>query len=341
MVSSKIHILCDLQEGAGGGGNHFLIALKETWKKQGLYVNSWQEADIVLLNSIHMGQEWKFFTALKALQAKKTIIHRIAGPFQGYRPKEFLRDQVIYLGNELFAHGNIFQSQWSRQENYEAGMKELTDEEVIFNAPDPRYFFPNKEPLVLSQNEPLKIFAMSWSPNPLKGFDCFKELDKTLDFSKYSLTFVGNSFCKFKNIQLCPSMHPKDLGKLLRQHHVFLFPSKIEACSNALLQGLHCGLITLAYNGSSNPELLASNGFLFNKTQEIPKLLEKIRQQYTKTLQQPDLPNIDEVAAKYLDFAQRVHLRNQAAKISKLSGLKKYLKLLQLSYRLLRLKIRV
>lgn len=339
MHKATIHILCDLKEGAGGGGNHFLNALKECWKKQNIYKETWQEADIVVLNSIHMGQERKFFTALKALRAKKTLLHRIAGPFINYRPNDYLRDQVIYIGNELFSHGNIFQSHWSREENYKAGMKSLLDDEVIVNAPDPRYFFTSSAALAISEAEPLKIFAMSWSSNPLKGFACFEELDKSLDFSKYSLTFVGNTSSKFKNIKVLPAMHPKELGKLLRKHHVFLFPSQIEACSNALLQGLHCGLITLAFDGSSNPELLGANGFLFKKNEEIPALLDKIKAQHVSTFQKVNLPTIDQVAKQYLDFAYKVHFRNKSSKISKPRGLDKYLKTLKLAFFMARLKL--
>lgn len=341
MTTPKIHILYDLKKGASGGGNHFLNALKQEWIHSKCYADSWQESDIVLLNSIQIGQESKFLTALRAHRRPKTIIHRIAGPFKGYRPNDGIRDRCIYTGNALFSHGNIFQSEWSRQANYKEGLKSLEQETVLLNAPDPRYFYPNPAPINLQTTSKIKLFAMSWSPNELKGFDCLRYLDKHLDYSRYEFTFVGNSPTSFSNICQLPPLSPQELGDALRQHHIFLFPSKIEACSNALLQGLHCGLPTIAYNGSSNPEIVQKQGLLFTEPSEVPGLLKTLVRNTQQTYHAKNLPSMSELADSYFQFCLDTHEKRLSGKIQQVQGFSRLRKVFDLGCILTKIKLRL
>jgi glycosyltransferase involved in cell wall biosynthesis len=340
MQQFKLHILYDLFEGASGGGNHFLGALREEWKKKGCYTEDWKSADIILINSIQIGQELKFFTALRASFKNKTVIHRIAGPFRGYRPNDAIRDAAVYLGNALFSHGNIFQSERSRQANYKEGMQKIPHEAIFINAPDPRYFFKKeKSNIDFSKKEKIKIVAMSWSANKLKGFDAIEWLDKNLDFTRYSFTFIGNTPISFTNISHIPPLPPQKIAEQLKKHDIFFFPSKIEACSNAILQGLHCGLPTIAYNGSSNPEIVGKQGVLFKNPEEIPSLLEKLVQNAPPPYYKSHLPNMAEVAELYRMFCYDTHAQRLSKKIPTLGLGKKLLKTLKLGTFLTRVKV--
>ena len=77
----------------------------------------------------------------------------------------------------------------------------------------------------------------------------------------------------------------------------------MEACSNAPLEALHCGLPVIAFNATGNPEVVASRGELFTRPEEIPALLDTIRTNY-KTYRHAlrTLPTLDDVANDYIRF---------------------------------------
>ena len=70
------------------------------------------------------------------------------------------------------------------------------------------------------------------------------------------MTFVGRTFDKFQNINMIQPQESLKLSQILKDHHIYIFCSKLEACSNSLLEAIHCGLAIIARNSSSNPELI-------------------------------------------------------------------------------------
>ena len=112
------------------------------------------------------------------------------------------------------------------------------------------------------------------------GFNYLSYIDQNLDFSKFEMSFIGNTPIKFKNIKIFKSMSPKKLAKKIKDNDIFIFTSKIEACSNTLLEGMSCGLPVVVINSSSNPEIFNGRGELFNNKKDlIPKIL-KIKNNY-------------------------------------------------------------
>ena len=81
----------------------------------------------------------------------------------------------------------------------------------------------------------------------------------------------------------------------------------MEACSNSLLEALHCGLPVIAANSSSNPELVAKSGEVFDKPDEIPRLLDKIANRYADYQAAISVPLVNEVGKQYYDFISHVH----------------------------------
>ena len=51
----------------------------------------------------------------------------------------------------------------------------------------------------------------------LKGFNYLSYIDKNLDFSKFEMSFIGNTPIKFKNIKIFRPMSPKNLQKKLKK----------------------------------------------------------------------------------------------------------------------------
>ncbi len=198
--------------------------------------------------------------------------------------------------------GLVFQSQWSRDANHRTGCPSLHHEAVTTNAPDPHLFFPAHEKDTVGTRR-MRLMALSWSTNPLKGGHVYTWLDQHLDFSRFEMTFIGKCDLKFRNIRCIPPLASDALGEELRRHDVFVFPSQVEACSNALLEALHCGLPVIAFNATGNPEVVGSRGQLFTRPEEIPALLDTIRTNY-KTYRHAlrTLPTLDDVANDYIRF---------------------------------------
>ena len=138
----------------------------------------------------------------------------------------------------------------------------------------------------------------------MKGFDTLEYLDNNLDFSSYEMTFLGNSPLAFKNIKKIDPVPSREVGLILKEHDIFVFPSKAEACSNTLIEALSCGLPCLCFNATSNSEVLQRGGELFNSNEEILEKLDKIKNNYY-SYQIPSFC-LKEKASQYLAFGSDI-----------------------------------
>ena len=264
----KLNILTELIDGPWGGGNQFLKVLKKESLNRGEYTNI-QSADVILFNG---HQDLYKVIDCKKKYPRKIFIHRIDGPMD-YRGSQGIKlDKKIFFVNKLVADGTVFQSQWS----FNNTDTKLFDgiHKVIHNAPDQDIFHNKKMNKNRQPNDKIKLVAVSWSSNSLKGFDIYHYLDKYLDFNKYDMNFIGNVDSEFSNINLIKPMRSDDLADFLRSQDIFVFASKREACSNSLLEALHCGLPALVRDCSSNAEVLKDNGVLFKHDNILEKLDE-------------------------------------------------------------------
>jgi len=306
----KIYIVYNFTDAPFGGANQFLKALKNYFITQGIYSNTMEEADVIILNSHLFGQGETLFEIIwenRKLFQEKTVLHRIDGPVSLYQASNrFSIDKYIFKISRFVADGTIFQSLWSQQQNKEIGMPIKRFELVTVNAPDPKIFFP-KIPSLPLQSSKFKIVATSWSSNPNKGFDIYEFLDQHLDFDKYEMTFIGKSFVPFKNIKLQDPLPSPELADQLRNHHLFISASFREACSNSLLEAMHCGCVPVARNTSSHPELVADSGVLFKDTDDILKAIDHAADHYQDFKTKLHLPTIEEIGKRYYEFCIKVH----------------------------------
>ena len=304
----KIHILYNFQKGPWGGGNQFLKALRKELENQSVYEENPEKAKVILFNS-HQNLDQVF--KLKRKFPQKILIHRVDGPICLFRKDDKISDNIIFRFNELLADGLIFQSAWSKEQNKRLFGASAKYETVIHNAPDNNIF--NKvSKKNFNPKEKIKLIATSWSSNWQKGFQIYKYLDKNLDFSKYDMTFVGNSPIKFKNIKWIKPLPSKGLSVILKQHDIYITASQKEPCSNSLIEALSCGLPAVALNDGGHPELVGEGGELFNGKKNIIEKIEKVAQNYH--FYQSHIPefSIKKVAPKYYKFAQKIYEDVQA-----------------------------
>jgi len=299
----KIHILHNFQAGPWGGGNQFLKALKKEFSRMGVYEENSNTADVILFNSY---QRLKDVIKLKSKHPSKLLIHRLGPIFHYHRGiswKAYDR-AVIEFANKI-SDGVIFQSQWSKKQALELGFNPVIPNQIIYNAAQ-TIFFNKKGKKPFNPREKIKLIAVSWSGNPHKGFAFYKYLDENLDFSKYEMTFIGNSSVKFKNIKAVNPMGSEKISESLKQSDIFIFPAKYEACSNSLIEAMSCGLPVVALDSGSNRELIQTAGQLFEVEQDLIAEIDKVAENYT--FYQNLLPEffIEKTAQDYFKFASRI-----------------------------------
>lgn len=321
----KIHILYPFVDGPWGGANQFLKATRDYFVSIGAYEENIQRADVVLFNSSPnslvdlLAEVFK----LKREFPNKIFVNRIDGPVFFIRDRNSYIDKAFYLFNEHVCDGTIFQSDWSKNKNYDLGMKKNNFETTILNAPNSNIFNCNNR-VDFSKEKKVKLIVTSWSNNLKKGFNVYKWLDENLDFSKYELTFIGNSPYKFKNIKSKKPMDSEALSMALRKHHIFITASQQDPCSNALIEALHCGLPAIGLNDGGHTEIIAKGGEVFLNEEEIPKILEKIVKGYRRYQSNIQLPDINRVGQLYFNFLSNIYHNVNSSKSFKTTA---YLKI--------------
>jgi len=298
----KINILYKFVEGPWGGGNQFLKALRDHFRGIGVYSESPEEAQVILFNSHHCLDE-VFRT--KQRYPTKILVHRVDGPVSLVRGSDRTIDKTIFQFNNLLADGTVFQSNWSRDKNYELGAKKSPYETVIMNAPDETIFCPEgKKPF---NEERIKLVATSWSGNIRRGFEIYQYLDEHLDFEKYAMTFVGNSPIEFKNIRWIKPVPSRELANILKEHDIYITASQNDPCSNSLIEALHCGLPAVARNDGGHPEITGKAGVFFKDKNDVIHAIEKVARDYRHYQALINLPSLDEIGQKYYQFVQNIY----------------------------------
>jgi glycosyltransferase involved in cell wall biosynthesis len=299
-----IHILSELKSGPWGGGNQFLKALREYLRKRRAYAESIDAAQVVIVNGHQWGPHLITLFRLKRARPELVIMHRVDGPMEVVRGRADNRivDEAIVCFSHNFSDGTVFQSHWSRDLCIARGMDGARPHAIVLNAPDPSIFYPPANALAMDGK--IRIISTSWSSNWRKGFDVFQHLDQHLDFSRYEFTFVGNSPIIFKNIRHINPLASSMLAEELRRHHIFLQASHLEACSNSLIEAMNCGLVPVARNNSSHPEIVGKVGVLFEGIDDVVDAIRAAAQgraDYIANMSQEI--TIAKAGRAYLDFA--------------------------------------
>lgn len=293
----KINILFAVADTPKGGGNQFLRALKTAFIAKGVY-SEIDEADVILFNSYQYIDD---VIKVKKLYPDKLFVHRVDGPIRLYNTIDDRRDEITNVTNKYIADATIYQSEWSKKMNLEMGLASNHFERTIINAVDDAIFNRIGRKSFLGKGK-IKIIASSWSCNMNKGFDVYRYLDQTLNFSKYEMIFVGNSPIQFQNIKVVGPKISKELAEILKQQDIYITASKKDPCSNSLIEALACGLPAICYDDGGHPEILNGAGYLFKCQEEIPRLLDQVVENYFALQDKIQINNILEIAEEYIDF---------------------------------------
>jgi glycosyltransferase involved in cell wall biosynthesis len=277
-----------------GGGNQFLLALVGELERRGLSVEMNRLSGATpacLYNSFN----FDFARLRRFARDDVRTVHRVDGPVGAYRGFDDGTDRRIAEINEL-ADVTILQSQFSLDKHRELGL-ELRNPIVVHNAVDPAVFYP---PSSHTPGERLRVITTSWSANPRKGGDVLGWLDRNLDFDAYEVTFAGNTEQVFQRVRVVAPLASEPLADLLRAHDAFLAPSHDDPCSNALLEGLACGLPAAFRRSGGHPELVGDGGISFDGVEELPDVLARLRAELDERRARIRVPSLADVADRYL-----------------------------------------
>lgn len=259
-----------------GGANQFLKYLFKVLENKG-FIFEKSSYSTQFINSFHNIDKY----SVKALSRNK-VVHRIDGPTYLIRGTDKELDDKLFELNSNYADVSVFQSHWSLKKTYELGYNP-NNPIVITNCSDPA-IFKNKwiNGFLPISDRKIKLIGTSWSANERKGLNDYKWLDEHLDFSKIEFTFVGNINASFKNIIVKPPMNSVDLAIELAQHDIYFAPSENDPCSNALIEAMTVGLPVIFKNSGGHPELVSQGGLSFITSNEIPDLIEVIKNDYER-----------------------------------------------------------
>jgi glycosyltransferase involved in cell wall biosynthesis len=280
-----------------GGGNQFMLALVGELRRRGLEVEVNRLSGgtpACLYNSFN----FDFRRLRRFARAGVRMVHRVDGPIGVYRGFDDGTDRRIVEINAL-ADATILQSHYSLEKHRELGL-ELRNPVVVHNSVDPTIFHPAIERAPLPGRR-LRVITTSWSDNPRKGSDVLTWLDRNLDFDSYEVTFAGRTQRTFERVRLVEPLPSEALADLLRAQDVFLAPSCDDPCSNALLEGLACGLPAAFRRSGGHPELVGEAGIGFDDEEELPALLARLREELALRRAAIRVPSLAEVAGRYLE----------------------------------------
>ena len=281
-----------------GGGHQFLRALVRELESRGLAIEANRISggtQACLFNSFN----FDFGRLGRFARDDCRMVHRVDGPIGVYRGFDDGTDARIAALNADLAHATVLQSLYSLEKHAELEI-ELRAPVVITNAVDPAIFQPPdaREPVA---GRPLRVIASSWSQNPRKGSDVLAWLDRELDPSLATLTFVGQSPRAYERIRQVGPVDSYGIARLLREHDVYLAASRDDPCSNALLEALACGLPAAYLDSGGHPELVGEGGVPFRSAEDVPDALTTLAADLDGFRSHIRVPSLSSVADAYLD----------------------------------------
>jgi glycosyltransferase involved in cell wall biosynthesis len=281
-----------------GGGHQFLHGLLGELRRRGVVVEEnrlSEDTPACLFNSFTF-DEHRF---RRFVREGVRMVHRVDGPISVYRGTDDGTDARIAALNASFAQATVFQSRYSLDRHRELGL-ELVAPVVIPNAPDPSVFHPpeHREPL---DGRRVRVVATGWSTNPNKGAAELARLDEGLDPDRFELTFVGRPPAVLRRARVVPPVGSAEVAEILRRSDLYVTASRHEACSNALLEALACGLPAAFVRSGSNAELVGGAGIGLDGPEDVTEAVERLAGELDERRARIAVPVLSEVADQYLE----------------------------------------
>ena len=309
------------RSGAYGGANAFLRSLVAELQRRGVRTTADPDDpfDVGLLNALTEALDLE---AVRRLADRgKPLVHRKTGYLgRGSAGQRAIVGGVV-LGDaqqvafDPYVAHTIFQSRYSRDVFVAAGHRGSSSvihngvDETVFNLEQRRFPFGHRQRSFWRPGEPLRVVVSSWSSDENKGFPEYRRIDGQLDGRadvRVSLVGRAPADAGFRTIRVLRPRGPRRLADTLRREHVILQLARWETCSNALLEGLNCGLPAVYLDSGANAELAAPYGVAYEG--DLFAALDELRERYGDIVARlPENPfRIRIVADRYLRLLEAV-----------------------------------
>jgi glycosyltransferase involved in cell wall biosynthesis len=256
------------------------------------------ETQACLFNSFNFDfDRLAFFAARRPSGCR--MVHRVGAVTTLYRGFDDGTDARVADVNRRLADATLAISQ-STVDMYRSIGIDLVAPHVVHNAVDPAIFNARGR-IPFDRSRKVRLIAVSWSDNPRKGGPVYRWLESALDWDRYEFTYVGNVQERFERIRHVGPLPSRELADLLRQHDVFVTATQYDAYSNALVEALSCGLPAIYLDSGGSREAVKNAGFAFDRKEQIPVLLDRLRDEYEDRQARVSLPSLQEVADQYLE----------------------------------------
>jgi CDP-glycerol glycerophosphotransferase (TagB/SpsB family) len=273
-----------------GGGNQFAQSFVRYFRGRGYQVvhSLDPDTDIAVMLDPRPGDGRPFSHVELAIAKKRSngrlrVIHRV-NVTDTHKRKTSLED-VLFKGNQCADH-TVFISEWLRNYFLAKWTHYQIPNSVIRNGADENVFNSTGQ-IPWDGIEPLKIVTHHWSDNRLKGADIYDMFDQYLSDPLFreqvQFSYIGrppvDSY--WSNISVQQPMYGEQLASAIRQHHVYLTASRLEACGMHHIEGALCGLPLLYHaEGGGIVECCRDFGIMF-KNDSLLLAITKMKEQYS------------------------------------------------------------
>jgi glycosyltransferase involved in cell wall biosynthesis len=175
----------------------------------------------------------------------------------------------------------VFQSNFALEMFRQFGYRD-NNFSVIHNGVNQKLF--NLEGRVYwNKKDKLKAVSCSWSANPAKGHKIIADFSELKDVE---ISFIGRwaKEIPVKNVRIIPALPQDKISQEFKKHHIFIFPSLNEACSNTLLEALSSGLPVIYVSSGSNEELAGNYGVCLQDN-NLRESISKIKIRYGELIE--------------------------------------------------------
>ncbi|HWH05326.1 MAG TPA: hypothetical protein VNT23_02680 [Gaiellaceae bacterium] len=284
--------------GPYGGANSFLRTLCRALRARGVHVSHdlREDVDVALLNALTDDIDVAFVREIA--RRGIPIVHRKVGYRASGSPElRAVRDGVVEGDRRQLEFGEyvthtIFQSRYSRDVFVAAGFEGPAT--VIHNGVDEAVFRTTERSWLRGERvrrywdgrEPLRVVVSTWSTDPNKGFSEYERISAAFGGrSDVQLALVGRtpSGAALDAFTLVPARTAVPLARYLRRQHVLLQLARHETCSNALIEGINCGLPVVYLDSGSNAELAGGYGVEYEG--DLEDALGAIRKRYSSLVE--------------------------------------------------------
>lgn len=285
----KVSFSSNIVEGPYGGGNTFLINLKQYLiERNHLVVHDLKDRDIdiiLLINPLIESEHSNFnhIEILKYLKYKNqaAIVVQRFNECDERKNTKNVNKRLIEASK--CSDYKVFVSKWLQELFILKGLSNKNNKVILGGSN--QNLFNNSNKKKWEQLNKLKFVTHHWSSNWMKGFEIYKKFDELLEKKEFSdlftLTYIGNlpKNFTFKNIEVLPPINQFELSLKLKEFDAYITGSINEPSGNHHVEAGLTGLPILYLKSGGVPEYCRDYGLEI----DINNLEEKVytlREQY-------------------------------------------------------------